>query len=67
MTDQEKLDALCEIFEREDITPAMSLDSLQWDSMTMMSIMVKARMEGKNLVLADLRRMNTVADILNVL
>lgn len=60
----DKLEALFEVFETEDITPETALDTLQWDSMAMLSIIAIAKTYGKSVSGASLRGMKTVADIL---
>ena len=70
MTQEEKLDTLAEIFDCDasELVPDAPLDSLQWDSMTMLSViaMVKARFDRK-LPGAEIRAFKTVQDVLNVM
>ena len=63
----EKLEALYEVFETEDITSETALDTIQWDSMAMLSVIAIAKARGKSVSGAALREMKTVGDILAVL
>lgn len=63
MTTEEKMEILFEIFENEDIATDTPLDTLQWDSMTIMSVMVHALNNGHKLAAADLRAMKTVGEV----
>lgn len=70
MTQEEKLETLAEIFDCDmgELKPEVQLDTLQWDSMTMLSViaMVKARFD-KKLPGAEIRAFKTVGDILNTM
>ena len=46
------------------ITPETHLDTLQWDSMAMLTVIALARTNGKVVKGADLKAMVTVADVL---
>lgn len=67
MTDNEKLDALAEVFEADALSPEMALDELGWDSMAMLSVIALARANGKAVAGGTLRELKTIGDILNVL
>lgn len=67
MNDNEKLDALAEVFEADALSPEMALDELDWDSMAMLSVIALARANGKTIAGGTLREMKTVGDILKVL
>ena len=70
MEQEEKLEALAEIFDCDagKLKPETQLDTLEWDSMTMLSViaMVKARFD-KKLPGAEIRSFKTIQDILNVM
>jgi acyl carrier protein len=70
MTQQEKIGLLEELFEVDSgvITPEKALDTLQWDSMAMLSLiaMVNERF-GKRVPGAQLKAFKTVQDILAVM
>ena len=65
--DEEKLEALAEVFEKVALTPAMELDALGWDSMAMLSVMALARMRGKAIAPGFLRSATTVSDLLQAI
>lgn len=69
MNDQEKLDAIADLFDVEpsEITPETELDTLEWDSMAMLGVIAIAKTNGKSVAGATIREMETVADIMNVL
>ena len=67
MNEQEKMEALFEIFETEDFTSESALDALQWDSMAMLSVMALVKTNGKSVTGQQMREMKTVSDILAVL
>lgn len=69
MNDQEKLDAIADLFDVEptEITPETELDTLEWDSMAMLGVIALAKTNGKSVAGATIREMETVADIMNVL
>ena len=66
----EKLECLAEIFDCEasELTANTALDTLEWDSMAMLSLiaLVKAKF-NKKLPGAEIRGFTTVQDILNVM
>ena len=70
MTQAEKIGLLEEMFEAEAgaLKPETALDTLQWDSMAMLSLiaLVNERF-GKKLAGAQIRSMKTVADIVAVM
>lgn len=70
MEQDEKLEALAEIFDCDagELKPETQLDTLEWDSMAMLSViaMVKARFD-KKLPGAEIRSFKTIQDILNVM
>ncbi len=70
MTYEEKINELAEMFEigAAELTPERALDTLNWDSMTMLTLiaMVKARF-NKKLPGAEIRQFKTIQDILNVM
>ncbi|MBQ0031775.1 MAG: acyl carrier protein [bacterium] len=70
MTQDEKLEALAEVFDCDacSLKPETELDSLQWDSMAMLSViaLVKAKFD-KKLPGAEIRSFKTISDILNVM
>ena len=70
MTDQEKLEALAEVFDRDagELTVDTQLDTIGWDSMAMLSViaLVKARFD-KKLPGAEIRSFETVGDIMAVM
>lgn len=67
MTNEEKLEALCEVFENPEINAETQLDEIGWDSMAMLSVMALAKQNGKTVTGAQMRGMETVGDILLVL
>ena len=70
MMQEEKLEVLAEVFDVDagTLTPETQLDTLQWDSMAMLSViaLVKANFD-KKVPGADLRAFETVGDILAVM
>lgn len=66
----EKLEALAEIFDCDagELKPETQLDTLEWDSMAMLSLiaMIKARFD-KKLPGVEIRAFKTVQDILAVM
>lgn len=70
MTQQEKMEALAEIFQEEagTFTDESALDNLQWDSIAMLSLvaLVNERF-GKRLSGSQLKAFKTVQDILAVM
>lgn len=69
MNDQEKLDAIADLFDVEptEITPETALETLEWDSMAMLGVIALAKTNGKSVAGATIREMETVADIMAVL
>jgi acyl carrier protein len=70
MTHQEKINALEELFEADagEITPQTVLDTLQWDSMMMLSLIALVNTKfGKRLTGSQLRSFKTIQDILAVM
>ncbi len=70
MTQHDKITELSEIFEinASEIVPGKSLDSLRWDSMAMLSVIAMANEKcGKRISGAEIKKMRTIQDILDVL
>ncbi len=70
MTQQEKIEALEELFEADagNIIPETALDTLQWDSMAMLSLIALVNEKfGKRLNGPQLKALKTVQDILAVM
>lgn len=67
MTNEEKLEALCEVFENPEINAETQLDEIGWDSMAMLSVMAIAKQNGKTITGSQMREMETVGDILQAL
>lgn len=70
MTHQEKIEAIENLFEVDSgsITPETALDTLQWDSMAMLSLiaLVNERF-GKRLAGSQIKSFRTVQDLLAVM
>lgn len=70
MTQEEKLETLAEIFDCDagELKPEAQLDTLQWDSMAMLSLiaLVKAKFD-KKLPGSEIRGFKTVQDVLNAM
>lgn len=70
MTQEEKLEALAEIFDTDagSLSPDKQLDEIGWDSMTMLSViaLVKAKFD-KKLPGSEIRAFETVGDIMGVM
>lgn len=70
MTQDEKLEALAEVFDCDagSLKSNTELDTLQWDSMAMLSViaLVKAKFD-KKLPGAEIRAFKTVGDILKAM
>ena len=66
MNDEQKLEALYEVFETEELTPETRLDSLNWDSMAMLSVMAIVN-NGKSISGQAIRDMVTIGDILKAM
>ena len=67
MNDEQKLEALYEVFETEELTPETRLDSLNWDSMAMLSVMAIVKNNGKSISGQAIRDMVTIGDILKAM
>lgn len=69
MSDDGKTEALAEIFDCDvsELTPDRALETLRWDSMAMLGVIVLARTRGVTLSGATVRSLVTVADILALL
>lgn len=65
----EKLDKLAGALDWDisGISVDTALDSLQWDSMAMLTVISLARMAGKKVSGAEIREMKTVGDVLAVM
>lgn len=70
MTQQEKIEALAEMFEVESglLKPETALDTLQWDSMAMLSLiaLVSERF-GKRVAGSQLKAFKTIQNLLEVM
>lgn len=70
MNTEEKIEILTEVFDcsSDELKPETQLDTLEWDSMAMLSViaLVKAKFNRK-LPGAEIRAFKTVQDILNVM
>jgi acyl carrier protein len=70
MTQQEKIGLLEEMFEADtgSLQPDTALDTLQWDSMAMLSLIAMVNEKfGKKLAGAQIRSFKTIADIVAVM
>ena len=70
MTQQEKMTALEELFEVDagTLVPEMALDTLQWDSMSMLSVIALVNEHfGKRVPGVQIKGFKTVGDILSVM
>lgn len=67
MTNEEKMDALAEVFETSDIVVGTALDELSWDSMAMLSVMAIVKNNGKSVTGKQLRDAKTIADLLAIM
>ncbi len=70
MTQQEKIEALEELFETDAgvLKPETALDTLQWDSMAMLSLIALVNEQfGKRLIGSQLKAFKTVQDLLAVM
>lgn len=69
MTDTEKIGAIADIFDADvsEITPDTELDSLNWDSVAMISVIALAKAQGKSVASSVIREMETISDIMDVL
>ena len=61
----EKIEKLADALDWDlsAVTPETYLDTLQWDSMAMLTVIALARASGKTIKGDDLRKMVTVADV----
>lgn len=70
MTQDEKVEALAELFDIDEaeVKPEVELDSLQWDSMAMLSLiaLVKTRCNRK-LPGDEVRALKTIGDVFKVM
>lgn len=62
----EKIEKLADALDWDvsNVTPETHLDTLQWDSMAMLTIVAVARANGKVVKGDDLKKMVTVADVI---
>jgi len=70
MTQEEKINELAEMFEVEasELTPARALDTLNWDSMAMLSLIAMVRSSfNKRLSGEMIRGFKTIGDVLAVM
>lgn len=70
MTQEEKLDALAEIFDCDsgELKPETRLDEIGWDSMAMLSVIAMAKSRFNRKVLgSQIREFETIQDILDVM
>ena len=70
MTQKEKIEALEELFEADAgvLKPETALDTLQWDSMAMLSLIALVNEKfGKRLSGVQLRELKTIQDIFAVM
>ena len=70
MNIEEKIEMLTEVFDCSsgELKPETQLDTLEWDSMAMLSViaLVKAKFD-KKLPGSEIRSFKTISDILNVM
>ena len=69
MNEQEKIDALAEVFEvdADKIANDTQLDTLEWDSMAMLSVMAVSKAHGKGMTGEQVREAKTIGDLLSYL
>ena len=70
MTQQEKMEALEELFEVDagTISPETTLDKLQWDSMAMLSVIALVNEKfGKRLSGVQVKSLKTIAEVLTIM
>lgn len=70
MTQQEKIKELEEMFEADAgvLKPETALDTLQWDSMAMLSLIAFVNEKfGKRVAGSQLKAFKTIQDLLNVM
>lgn len=62
----EKIEKLADALDWDvsDVTPDTHLDTLQWDSMAMLTVVALARANGKVVKGDELKKMVTVADVI---
>ena len=62
----EKMEKLADALDWDvsNVTPETHLDTLQWDSMAMLTVIALARANGKVVKGDDLKKMVTVADVI---
>ena len=62
----EKIEKLADALDWDvsNVTPETHLDTLQWDSMAMLTVVALARANGKVVNGDDLKKMVTVADVI---
>ena len=62
----EKIEKLADALDWDvaNVTPETHLDTLQWDSMAMLTVVAVARANGKVVKGVDLKNMVTVADVI---
>lgn len=62
----EKIEKLADALDWDvsNVTPETHLDTLQWDSMAMLTVVALARANGKVVKGDDLKKMVTVADVI---
>lgn len=62
----EKMEKLADALDWDvsNVTPEAHLDTLQWDSMAMLTVIALARANGKVVKGDDLKKMVTVADVI---
>lgn len=63
---KEKIEKLADAldWDASNVTLETHLDTLQWDSMAMLTVVALARANGKIVKGEDLRKMVTVADVI---
>lgn len=66
MTEQENIEALAEIFEKDagSIAKDTPLDELGWDSMSILGVMALSKTHGKGLTGDQVKALKTVGDVL---
>ena len=66
MSEQENIEALAEIFEKDagEITKETKLEELGWDSMSMLSVMAVSKAHGRGMTGDQVRALVTVGDVL---
>lgn len=63
----ELLTKIAASLDADEVTPEQRLDELNWDSMSMLGIIALARTRGKKITADDLKKMQTVADVVAAL